>query len=44
MNYQYRYSSSFTEASRTLYRDGGIRRYYQGIAPALVQGLTIYHY
>ncbi|KAH7017959.1 mitochondrial carrier domain-containing protein [Microdochium trichocladiopsis] len=38
MNYQYRFGSSFAEASRTLYQDGGVRRYYQGIAPALVQG------
>lgn len=39
MNYQYRHGTSFTVATRTLYTDGGIRRYYQGIAPALFQGL-----
>lgn len=39
MNYQYRYGSSFTAATRTLYEVGGIRRYYQGIAAALIQGL-----
>lgn len=40
MNYQYRHGTSFTVATRTLYTDGGIRRYYQGIAPALFQGLS----
>jgi hypothetical protein len=39
MNYQYRHGTSFTVATRTLYTEGGIRRYYQGIAPALFQGL-----
>ncbi|CAE6436261.1 unnamed protein product [Rhizoctonia solani] len=38
MNYQYRHGTSFTTATRTLYQDGGMRRYYQGIGPALVQG------
>ncbi|EMR62517.1 putative mitochondrial carrier protein [Eutypa lata UCREL1] len=38
MNYQYRHGTSFTEATRTLYHDGGIRRYYQGLLPALFQG------
>ncbi|KAM0301540.1 hypothetical protein HYE67_006641 [Fusarium culmorum] len=38
MNYQYRHGTSFTIATKTLYREGGIRRYYQGIAPALFQG------
>ena len=38
MNYQYRHGTSFTVATRTLYEEGGVRRYYQGIAPALVQG------
>ncbi|CAM1510682.1 Fc.00g010170.m01.CDS01 [Cosmosporella sp. VM-42] len=38
MNYQYRHGSTFTVAVRTLYDDGGVRRYYQGIAPALIQG------
>ncbi|KAK1761744.1 mitochondrial carrier domain-containing protein [Phialemonium atrogriseum] len=38
MNYQYRFGTSFTSATQTLYNDGGCRRYYQGIAAALVQG------
>ncbi|KAK7047758.1 Multidrug resistance protein [Paramarasmius palmivorus] len=38
MNYQYRYGTSTTQAIRTLYRDGGWRRYYQGLGPALIQG------
>ncbi|CAE6457032.1 hypothetical protein ACGC1H_003200 [Rhizoctonia solani] len=38
MNYQYRHGTSFTTATGTLYRDGGIGRYYQGLAPALFQG------
>ncbi|KAJ4122948.1 hypothetical protein NW768_009939 [Fusarium equiseti] len=38
MNYQYRHGTSFTTATKTLYAEGGIRRYYQGIAPALFQG------
>lgn len=39
MNYQYRYGTTFTAATQTLYQDGGLRRYYQGISAALVQGL-----
>ncbi|RGP80311.1 hypothetical protein FLONG3_1612 [Fusarium longipes] len=35
---QYRHGTSFTVATKTLYTEGGIRRYYQGIAPALFQG------
>ncbi|TVY51127.1 hypothetical protein LCER1_G006726 [Lachnellula cervina] len=38
MNYQYRFGTSFTAATKTLYHDGGLRRYYQGIGAALVQG------
>lgn len=38
MNYQYRFGTTFTAASKTLYQDGGMRRYYQGIGAALVQG------
>lgn len=38
MNYQYRHGSSFTAATRTLYQDGGVVRYYQGMSAALVQG------
>lgn len=39
MNYQYRYGNSSTmSAIRTLYADGGVRRFYRGIGPALFQG------
>lgn len=38
MNYQYRYGTSFKEAATKLYREGGIRRFYRGIGPALIQG------
>lgn len=39
MNYQYRYgNSTTTSAIRTLYSDGGVRRFYRGIGPALFQG------
>ncbi|KAM7194058.1 Mitochondrial carrier domain containing protein [Naviculisporaceae sp. PSN 640] len=38
MNYQYRYGSSFTAATKTLYNDGGYGRYYQGLGAALFQG------
>ncbi|KAJ7485097.1 mitochondrial carrier domain-containing protein [Mycena galericulata] len=38
MNYQYRYGTSTSQATRTLYQDGGWTRYYQGLSAALVQG------
>ncbi|KAJ3787475.1 mitochondrial carrier domain-containing protein [Lentinula aff. detonsa] len=38
MNYQYRYGTTTTQATKTLYREGGYRRYYQGLTAALVQG------
>lgn len=38
MNYQYRYGTTTTEAIKTLYADGGWKRYYQGLVAALVQG------
>ncbi|KAG8792099.1 hypothetical protein FRC12_007210 [Ceratobasidium sp. 428] len=38
MNYQYRFGTSFATATRTLYQDGGVRRYYRGVGAALVQG------
>ncbi|KAF9877047.1 hypothetical protein CkaCkLH20_05313 [Colletotrichum karsti] len=38
MNYQYRFGTGFRTATATLYNDGGIRRYYQGIGAALIQG------
>ena len=38
MNYQYRHGSSTLTAIKTLYREGGIPRFYRGLLPALVQG------
>lgn len=38
INYQYRSGVSFPVALRTLYADGGIPRFYRGVAPALIQG------
>ena len=38
MNYQYRHGTTTGAAFRTLYADGGIVRFYRGIAPALLQG------
>lgn len=38
MNYQYRYGSTTTSALKHLYAEGGIRRFYRGIGPALFQG------
>lgn len=38
MNYQYRYGSGTIEAVKTLYADGGIRRFYRGVGPAMFQG------
>lgn len=38
MNYQYRHGLSTTEAMKTLYKEGGILRFYRGILPALFQG------
>jgi hypothetical protein len=38
MNYQYRHGTSTTLTTKTLYHDGGIRRYYQGMTAALFQG------
>ncbi len=38
MNYQYRHGTSTSEALATLYRQGGVRRFYRGVGPALIQG------
>ncbi|ROW11297.1 hypothetical protein VMCG_00865 [Cytospora schulzeri] len=38
MNYQYRHGTSLTTAAKTLYAEGGIRRFYQGTGWALIQG------
>lgn len=37
MNYQYRNGGSFPEVCRKLYGEGGIPRFYRGLAPALIQ-------
>jgi hypothetical protein len=37
MNYQYRYGLTTGQALRTLYQQGGIPRFYQGMLPALIQ-------
>lgn len=38
VNYQYRNGTSTLQALRTLYKDGGIPRFYKGVGWALVQG------
>lgn len=38
VNYQYRYGTSTLTALKTLYKDGGIVRFYRGVGPALIQG------
>ena len=38
MNYQYKNGGSFKEVFLKLYNEGGIRRFYSGIIPALIQG------
>jgi len=38
MNYQYRHGTSTTQAMRALWAQGGVRRFYRGIGPALFQG------
>ena len=38
MNYQYRYGTTTTQAIKSLYKDGGIERFYRGLGPALLQG------
>lgn len=38
MNYQYRYGTTMAEAMRTLYKQGGIPRFYNGYTAALIQG------
>jgi len=38
INYQYRYGTTTMVAFRTLYKDGGIPRFYRGLIPALIQG------
>ena len=38
INYQYRNGTSTTVALKTLYKEGGIPRFYRGLVPALIQG------
>lgn len=38
VNYQYRYGTTTSVALKTLYKEGGIPRFYRGLLPALVQG------
>jgi len=38
MNYQYRYGTSMKEAAQTLYKDGGLTRFYRGYGAALAIG------
>jgi len=38
MNYQYRYGTTTKVAMTKLWREGGIPRFYRGLAPALFQG------
>ena len=35
--YQYRYGSTTRDAMRALYAQGGVRRFYAGVLPALLQ-------
>jgi hypothetical protein len=37
VNYQYRTGNNMTTSFRNLYADGGVRRFYRGVGPALVQ-------
>ena len=38
VNFQYRYGMSTIEALKHLYAEGGVRRFYRGVGPALIQG------
>jgi hypothetical protein len=38
MNYQYKNGGSTVTALKTLYSEGGVRRFYRGLGPALFQG------
>merc|ERR1719450_1295294 len=37
MNYQYRYGGTMVEVTKKLYAEGGIPRFYRGLAPGLIQ-------
>lgn len=38
MNYQYKYGGGFTNSLKTLYKDGGISRFYRGYSAAIAIG------
>lgn len=38
MNYQYRHGTRFVDTAHMLYNEGGVRRFYRGVGPALLQG------
>ena len=38
INYQYRHGTSTSVALKTLYKEGGVPRFYRGLIPALIQG------
>lgn len=38
MNYQYRYGLNTKDTIINLYKEGGLRRFYRGVGPALLQG------
>jgi len=37
MNYQYRYGGTFTDTVKKLWAEGGVPRFYRGLAPGLIQ-------
>ena len=37
---QYRYGTTTAQALKTLYREGGVFRFYRGLGPALIQVLS----
>merc|ERR1719240_2551542 len=37
MNYQYRYGGDLNSVVKKLYAEGGVPRFYRGLAPALIQ-------
>ena len=38
MNYQYRYGTTLPVAMKSLYKEGGVFRFYRGYLPAIIQG------
>ena len=38
VNFQYRNGTDTMTALKTLYKEGGVPRFYRGLAPALIQG------